>query len=132
MWEPHPALRTPFCELVGVDYPIVQTGMGWVATPELTAFDLMGYPRHAGGLGNAATVMQELADELDPRALADVAESRHSPGLSASVSSSSWSAPETSPRYWLSGSQLVPQPSARSTLPDPAMSIREMPAGSSS
>ncbi len=33
----HPALRTPICELLGCDFPIVQTGMGWVATPELTA-----------------------------------------------------------------------------------------------
>jgi len=30
-------LRTALCEMVGIDYPIVQTGMGWVATPELTA-----------------------------------------------------------------------------------------------
>ena len=34
---PHPALRTRLCTLAGVEYPIVQTGMGWVATPELTA-----------------------------------------------------------------------------------------------
>ena len=31
--EPHPALRTALCECVGVRYPIVQTGMGWVAGP---------------------------------------------------------------------------------------------------
>jgi len=29
--------RTRFCELVGVEYPIVQTGMGWVAGPRLVA-----------------------------------------------------------------------------------------------
>ena len=29
-----PALRTAVCDLFGVDYPIVQTGMGWVSTPE--------------------------------------------------------------------------------------------------
>lgn len=28
---PAPRLQTSFCELVGVKYPIVQTGMGWVA-----------------------------------------------------------------------------------------------------
>ena len=49
-------------------------GIVRVATPELTAFDLVGYPQHAGGLGNTATILVELADELDPRALADVAE----------------------------------------------------------
>ena len=30
---PHPALRTAFCELVGIRFPVVQTGMGWVAGP---------------------------------------------------------------------------------------------------
>ena len=31
----HPAIHTAFCDLVGVRYPIVQTGMGWVATTVL-------------------------------------------------------------------------------------------------
>ena len=31
------ALHTGFCDLVGVQYPIVQTGMGWVAGPRLVA-----------------------------------------------------------------------------------------------
>ena len=30
-------LHTRFCDLVGVRYPIVQTGMGWVAGSRLTA-----------------------------------------------------------------------------------------------
>ncbi len=30
-------LHTRVCDLLGVAYPIVQTGMGWVATPELVA-----------------------------------------------------------------------------------------------
>ncbi|MFY1638062.1 NAD(P)H-dependent flavin oxidoreductase [Solwaraspora sp. WMMB335] len=42
----HPALRTPLCELFGVRYPIVQTGMGFVSGPELTAATA-----NAGGLG---------------------------------------------------------------------------------
>jgi NAD(P)H-dependent flavin oxidoreductase YrpB (nitropropane dioxygenase family) len=42
----HPALRTPACDLLGIRYPIVQTGMGWVSTPELTAAT-----SNAGGLG---------------------------------------------------------------------------------
>lgn len=33
----HPALRTRVCELLGVEHPIVQTGMGWVAGPSLVA-----------------------------------------------------------------------------------------------
>jgi NAD(P)H-dependent flavin oxidoreductase YrpB (nitropropane dioxygenase family) len=31
------ALQTRVCELLDVPYPILQTGMGWVATPELVA-----------------------------------------------------------------------------------------------
>jgi nitronate monooxygenase len=30
-------LHTPLCDLLGAPWPIVQTGMGWVATPELVA-----------------------------------------------------------------------------------------------
>ena len=30
-------LHTAVCDLLGMQYPIIQTGMGWVATPELTA-----------------------------------------------------------------------------------------------
>src|SRR5499426_4536763 len=30
-------LHTRICDLLGMRYPILQTGMGWVATPELTA-----------------------------------------------------------------------------------------------
>jgi len=43
-------LRTRICELFGVRYPIVQTGMGWVSTPELTAAT-----SNAGGLGILAS-----------------------------------------------------------------------------
>ena len=31
------ALHTKICDLLGIRYPIIQTGMGWVATPELAA-----------------------------------------------------------------------------------------------
>jgi NAD(P)H-dependent flavin oxidoreductase YrpB (nitropropane dioxygenase family) len=42
----HPALRTRACDLFGVRYPIVQTGMGFVSGPRLTAATA-----EAGGLG---------------------------------------------------------------------------------
>lgn len=42
----HPALHTRFCDLVGVQYPIVQTGMGWVAGARLVSATA-----NAGGLG---------------------------------------------------------------------------------
>jgi NAD(P)H-dependent flavin oxidoreductase YrpB (nitropropane dioxygenase family) len=32
-----PGLHTPLCDLLGIRVPILQTGMGWVATPELVA-----------------------------------------------------------------------------------------------
>ena len=34
---PSSALHTPLCDLLDVPHPILQTGMGWVATPELVA-----------------------------------------------------------------------------------------------
>ncbi|MEE2768318.1 MAG: nitronate monooxygenase [Actinomycetota bacterium] len=39
-------LQTGFCRLVGIRHPVVQTGMGWVAGPRLTAGT-----SSAGGLG---------------------------------------------------------------------------------
>lgn len=44
-----------------------------VSTAEATAFDLAGYPQHAGGLDNVATVLSELAEKLDPERLASLA-----------------------------------------------------------
>lgn len=52
------ALRTPFTDLVGVRYPIVQTGMGWVADARLTAATSA-----AGGLGVLGSSTMRL-DEL--------------------------------------------------------------------
>lgn len=40
-----------------------------VSTPEATAVDLAGYPQHAGGLDNVATVLAELADSINPQLL---------------------------------------------------------------
>jgi predicted transcriptional regulator of viral defense system len=48
-----------------------------VSTPEATAFDLVGYPGHSGGLSNVATVLSELAESMDAAKL--VAEAEHSP-----------------------------------------------------
>ena len=58
----HPALRTSMCELLGVEYPIVQTGMGWVAGPSLVAATA-----NAGGFGilGAATMdLEELRSAI--------------------------------------------------------------------
>lgn len=45
-----------------------------VSTPEVTAFDLAGYPHHAGGLDNTATVLAELAESMDAVKLAAIAD----------------------------------------------------------
>lgn len=49
-----PRLRTRFCELVGVDFPIVQTGMGWVAGPSLVSASA-----NAGALGILASATMD-------------------------------------------------------------------------
>lgn len=64
------ALRTPACDLLGVQYPIVQTGMGWVAGARLAAATSA-----AGGLGiiasatmtydQLATAIAEVKDRTD-------------------------------------------------------------------
>ena len=63
--EPAPALRTRFTDLVGVRYPIVQTGMGWVAGSHLVTATAK-----AGGLGILASATMTL-DELK-RQIAEV------------------------------------------------------------
>jgi len=45
-----------------------------VSSPEATALDLVGYADHAGGLGQVATILSELAERLDPEKLVVVAE----------------------------------------------------------
>jgi predicted transcriptional regulator of viral defense system len=50
-----------------------ETGTMRLATPETTAFDLVRYPAAAGQLSNAATVLAELAERLEARALVAVA-----------------------------------------------------------
>ena len=45
-----------------------------VSTPEATAFDLVGYQNSAGGLDQVATILAELAEMIDPKKLAMVAQ----------------------------------------------------------
>jgi NAD(P)H-dependent flavin oxidoreductase YrpB (nitropropane dioxygenase family) len=56
----HPALRTPLCSLVGVEFPIVQTGMGYVAGASLAAATA-----NAGGLGIIASATMDLRQLAD-------------------------------------------------------------------
>jgi hypothetical protein len=52
-----------------------ETGSMRVSTPEATAFDLVRFASSAGRLSNVATVFGELAEKLDPVALANLADS---------------------------------------------------------
>lgn len=45
-----------------------------ISTPEATALDLVGYPHRAGGLNQVATVLGELAEQLDAHKLVAVAD----------------------------------------------------------
>jgi predicted transcriptional regulator of viral defense system len=58
--------------------PVVQInnprGVARYSSPEVTALELFGYPNHAGGLSNAATVLSELKEELNKDKLLEVAQ----------------------------------------------------------
>ena len=66
-----PRLHTRLTELTGVRYPIVQTGMGWVSGPELTAATADGRrPRHHGqrdavGRGHARRGIRTVKERTD-------------------------------------------------------------------
>jgi NAD(P)H-dependent flavin oxidoreductase YrpB (nitropropane dioxygenase family) len=51
----NPILRTRICDLFGIEVPIIQTGMGWVAGPRLCAAT-----SNAGGLGILAAATMTL------------------------------------------------------------------------
>ena len=53
----HPRLHTSVCDLFGVQVPIVQTGMGWVAGARLVAATA-----NAGGLGILASATMDFAE----------------------------------------------------------------------
>ena len=52
-------LRTPICERLGIEYPVFQAGMGWVARADLAAA-----VSAAGGLGVIGAGSSQSADEL--------------------------------------------------------------------
>ena len=58
----HPALRTAICDTLGIEYPIIQAGMGFIARGELAAA-----VSEAGGLGmigSASLSPDELRQEI--------------------------------------------------------------------
>jgi NAD(P)H-dependent flavin oxidoreductase YrpB (nitropropane dioxygenase family) len=61
----HPRLHTRLCDLFGIDVPIVQTGMGWVAGPRLVSATA-----EAGALGILASATMDFRQLQN--AIADV------------------------------------------------------------
>ena len=53
----HPTLHTRLCDLLGIEAPIIQTAMGWVATPELVAATC-----NAGAIGFLAAATMRAGD----------------------------------------------------------------------
>jgi enoyl-[acyl-carrier protein] reductase II len=58
----HPSLRTPLCDLLGIELPIVQAGMGYVARAELCA--AVSAAGALGMIGAASLSARELRDEI--------------------------------------------------------------------
>ncbi len=54
------------CDLDKMPVTTVNTPRGVLrySAPEVTALELVGYPNHAGGLSNVATVLSELSEEM--------------------------------------------------------------------
>jgi len=50
-----------------------QRGFIQVSTPEVTAFDLVGYPEHSAGFDNVATILTQLTEHLDDDAIVTAA-----------------------------------------------------------
>lgn len=56
-----------------------ETGSMSVSTPAETAFDLVRFVNAAGGLDNVATVLRDLAERIEPRALVAAAQHQAAP-----------------------------------------------------
>ncbi len=58
----HPALKTPLCDLLGIEKPIVQAGMGFVARSELAA--AVSGAGALGVIGAAFLTLDQLREEI--------------------------------------------------------------------
>ena len=56
----------------GIEDRKTQSGYTKLSSPELTALDLVRYPQSGAGLDNIATVLSELAEQLQPKKLASL------------------------------------------------------------
>ncbi|UCD57419.1 MAG: nitronate monooxygenase, partial [Candidatus Hydrogenedentota bacterium] len=58
----HPAFRTPLCDLLGIEKPVVQAGMGFVARSELAA--AVSAAGALGVIGSAFLTLKQLREEI--------------------------------------------------------------------
>jgi predicted transcriptional regulator of viral defense system len=54
-------------------------GYFYISTPELTAIDILSFPKRSGHLNNIATVLEDLLDEIDIKKLADLCSKKSVP-----------------------------------------------------
>lgn len=62
----HSSLRTPLCDMLGIEVPILQAGMGYVARGELAGATAAG--QCSGGIRDIPTVrevMRRLVEETE-------------------------------------------------------------------
>ena len=80
-WKPIRAGRSKIAFYFRKDLDAIQMGIGdrktdtgsmRVSSPALTALDLIRYPQASGGLDRAASVLNELAPEIDPAQLREL------------------------------------------------------------
>ena len=65
--------KVDFPDLVFLNSQKTETGFMRVSSPELTALDLVRYSKAVGGLSLVATTLAELGENVEPRALLNVA-----------------------------------------------------------
>ncbi len=63
----------------GLEPHKTDTGSMMISSVELTALDLLRYPKAAGGLSNIATVLTDLGPKIDPEKLASLSRSTEKP-----------------------------------------------------
>lgn len=63
----------------GIEHRKTDTGEMKISTPALTALDLLRYPQAAGGIDNVATVLNDLAEKIDPSKLAALSDAAERP-----------------------------------------------------
>lgn len=63
-------VKSNFDEIIEIEKVAGSGGYFYISTPELTAIDLVSFPRRSGHLNNIATVLEDLLDEIDIEKLA--------------------------------------------------------------